>query len=81
MKYNKSILDKIVHNLRLGEKGNLDFAGYDHKTKSYKYQTEINLAVGIVCCNYTLKEIKELCTKEINLTSNIISSDELTQTV
>lgn len=69
MEYNKSILDKIITNLRLGEKGNLDFAGYDHKTKTYKYQTEVNLAVSIVSFNRTLEEAIELHSKEVKLTT------------
>jgi hypothetical protein len=53
---NKNILSKIIHNLKLGEKGNLDFAGYDHKTKSYKYQTEVNIAVQMVMFNRSYED-------------------------
>jgi hypothetical protein len=53
---NKNILSKIIHNLKLGENGNLDFAGYDRKTKSYKYQTEINIAVQMVMFNRSYED-------------------------
>jgi hypothetical protein len=66
MRINKNILSKIIHNLRLGENGNLDFAGYDRKTKSYKYQTEINIGVQMVMFNRSYEKAVEMLQTESN---------------
>ena len=65
MRVNKNILSKIVHNLKLGENGNLDFAGYDRRTKSYKYQTEVNVAVQMVAFNRSYEKAVEMLQTEL----------------
>ena len=65
MKINKSILNKIIKNLKLGVKGNSDFACYVHQ--SGKYQTEINIAVQMVMFNRSFEQSVDMLKKEKEL--------------
>jgi hypothetical protein len=66
MGINKNILSKIIHNLKLGQKGDLEFARYDRRTRSYKYQTEVNIAVQMVAFNRSFEKAVEMLQTELN---------------